>query len=194
MPDRDPHQHQGHPSDAAGEYRPFNDPKHPSWYTDASTPAAPSAPVAGQGTAASNPYADQPLSGPYGNGQAQYPINGQYPVRTNPPGQSGGYGVPAQPGLSAPYGRQVGTPFPTQRQGPPASGMAIAAMVLGIIGIVTGGILVIPQILAVVLGHLGLKDPRGKGFALAGLIMGYLVMGLWVLGLISLFSLAASFS
>lgn len=190
MSDPDPHQH-GQPSEASEEYRPFNDPKHPSWYSDAagSAPVPPAAPVApqrspGQEAAARNPYADQPLSGPYGNGQPQYPIHGQYPVIANqqrqpgnpyPASGPGGYGAPGAPGA-------------------PVNGMAIAAMVLGIIGVVTGGFLFVPQVLAIILGHLSLnKDRHSRGFAIAGLVMGYLVSGFWVLGIIGFIGLMATY-
>jgi hypothetical protein len=210
MPDRDPRQHPDHPSDAPDGYRPFNDPKHPSWYTDASAPTTPPTPDAGHAAAARNPYADQPLAGPYadqplagpyGNGQPQYPIHGGYPVLAQPPGRTGGWGHDgdasagtAQPGGPAPHGRQAGPPFPAPARGSSASGTAIASMVLGIVGLVTGGFLVIPQILAVILGHIGLKDPRGRGFAVAGLVMGYVVIGLWLLGVLSMVALTMSFS
>jgi len=64
---------------------------------------------------------------------------------------------------------------------PPAEpkGMSITALVLGILGFVSGGWLILPQILAVVFGHLGLKkEPSVKGMAIAGLIMGYLMVAI----------------
>ena len=68
--------------------------------------------------------------------------------------------------------------------------MAIAAMVLGIVGVVTGGFLFVPQILAIILGHLSLnKDRQSRGFAIAGLVMGYLISGFWVLGILGFIGL-----
>ncbi|MEO9246966.1 DUF4190 domain-containing protein [Citricoccus nitrophenolicus] len=182
MSDPDPRQH-GQPSEASDDYRPFHDPKHPSWYSDASAPAAtppvpPRSPS--QDAAARNPYAEQPLAGPYGDGQPQYPIHGQYPVIANQ------------------QQRQAGSPYPTARPGPgtgaglgaPVNGMAIAAMVLGIVGVVTGGFLLVPQVLAIILGHLSLnKDRQSRGFAIAGLVMGYLISGFWVLGILGFIGL-----
>lgn len=180
----DPHQH-GRPSESSDDYRPFNDPKHPSWYSDAAAPSAPQH-APGQDAAARNPYADQPLAGPYGNGQPQYPIQGQYPVVANGPRQPGN--PYPRPGAGA-YGADV-----HGAGGAPANGMAIAAMVLGIIGVVTGGFLLVPQVLAIILGHLSLnKDRQSRGFAIAGLVMGYLVSGFWVLGIIGFIGLVATY-
>jgi len=59
--------------------------------------------------------------------------------------------------------------------------MATAAMVLGIVGIASGCCSFgIPSILAVIFGHLGLSDTRndvksGRGQAIAGLVLGYVV-------------------
>lgn len=73
--------------------------------------------------------------------------------------------------------------------------MAIAAMVLGIVGIVTGGFLLVPQVLAIILGHLSMKQGgQSRGFAMAGLIMGYLVTGLWVLGIIGFMGLMFAYA
>ena len=61
------------------------------------------------------------------------------------------------------------------------SGLAIASMVLGIVWIYWIG-----SILAVIFGHIALsqakKDPtlRGKGMAVAGLVLGYVGIGLLV--------------
>ncbi len=68
-------------------------------------------------------------------------------------------------------------------QQPPASGLAVASMVLGIVGLVSGcctfGIF---SILAVILGHAGMAETRdgrksGRGMAQAGLVMGYVLVG-----------------
>ncbi|GLW34659.1 DUF4190 domain-containing protein [Actinoplanes regularis] len=62
----------------------------------------------------------------------------------------------------------------------PASGWAVAALVLGIVSVLGGFcLLAIPCIGAVVCGHVGLADTRpgtngGRSMAIAGLIMGYL--------------------
>jgi hypothetical protein len=197
---------QGQHSD---EYRPFDDPKHPSWYTDPSAPeghATPQQP--GGAPAARNPYADQPLAGPYSDGQPQYPIHGGYPVVANQPGQQGphrpgqnpydvnhgqgrGYGQPAPYGQGGMQpGRMAGTPYPGGQAR--SAGLGITAMVLGIAGVATFGFLFVPQVLAIVFGHISrAREPEGKGFATAGLIMGYLVTGLWTLLLVGFIAFGA---
>lgn len=76
----------------------------------------------------------------------------------------------AQPTTQQAYGQP-----PAQQQ---TDGFAIAALVTGILGM---------NIVAVVLGHLSLsrmkKDPNlgGRGMAIAGLVLGYVVLTFWVL-------------
>ena len=77
---------------------------------------------------------------------------------------------------------------------PPTSGLAIASMVCGILGLMT---CLLPGIAAVICGHMALKqmaDPSlrvgGRGMAVAGLITGYLsVTGL--VGILLVMVLAA---
>ncbi len=67
--------------------------------------------------------------------------------------------------------------------------MAIAALVLGILGLVLSfvpclGMYAMPlTILAIILGGLGMKKVQGKGMSIAGLVMGVigtLVAGWWI--------------
>jgi hypothetical protein len=126
--------------------------------------------------AASGPYgqqqpqAQQPYSQPQG-AAAQYgqPSYGQQPASP--------YGQPASPYAQPPYG-QSASPY-----GQPAyygmaaepKGLSIASMCCGIAVFVGFGFFVLPQIAAVILGHMALKkEPAGKGMAIAGLVMGYL--------------------
>ena len=94
---------------------------------------------------------------------------------SDPPPPPPQYGEPQQP-----YG---GMP-------PKTSGMAIASLVLGIVGVLTCGCMIL-AILAVVFGQLGKKDIRtsggaktGAGLAQAGFILGIvgIVLGVayWV--------------
>lgn len=97
-----------------------------------------------------------------------------------PPAAMPPYG--ASPSEASPYG----TPPPGVRPGgygmSEPKGLSITALVCGIVAIFTGGFLVIPQILAVVFGHLALKrEPSGKALALTGLIIGYVMVLLTVL-------------
>jgi hypothetical protein len=81
-----------------------------------------------------------------------------------------------------PYSPVVPAPLVVVQQ-PPSSGLAVASLVLGILGLTSGcctfGIF---SILAVIFGHAGLAETRdgrksGRGMAQAGLVMGYVVAG-----------------
>jgi hypothetical protein len=55
--------------------------------------------------------------------------------------------------------------------------LSIASLVIGIASFFGFGFFVIPQIVGVVLGHIGLKrEPTGRGLAIAGLIINYLAL------------------
>jgi Domain of unknown function (DUF4190) len=116
------------------------------------------------------PYAD-PQSGPGGYGQGGpgpggYGPGGYDPNAVGqvqpPPNYYQGYpgGYPYMPG----YGAQVGT-----------NGMAIAAMICGICGF----LYLIPAVLGIIFGFIGLSQAKrtgqkGRGMALAGIIVGFL--------------------
>jgi uncharacterized membrane protein len=93
---------------------------------------------------------------------------------------------------------------------PPSNGMAVTALVLGIVAIVFGiwipiplfGLFMmfvafLPAVLAVVFGHVGLrtsaKNGVGRGAAITGLILGYLVVALSI-GTTALWIIAAAAS
>ncbi|MCB5293319.1 DUF4190 domain-containing protein [Arthrobacter sp. SO3] len=109
---------------------------------------------------------------PYGTpyGAAPQPPFGQQP-----------YGAPPQ------YG-QPGSPFnaygqPSYYGVPPESkGLSIASLCCGIAAFVGLGIFLLPQLAAVILGHLALKrEPSGRGMAIAGLVLGYVGIALTIL-------------
>lgn len=87
---------------------------------------------------------------------------------------------PEQPQTPPPV--QPQTPPPVQMQTPPLqqadvpmkqSGLGIASFVLGIIGLLFCGLLMIPEVLAIVFGLVGIKDKNHKrGLAIAGTILG----------------------
>ncbi len=58
------------------------------------------------------------------------------------------------------------------------------------------GFFILPQIAAVILGHLALKrEPAGKGMAIAGLVMGYIGVALTLIfGIIFFIAIGASSS
>jgi hypothetical protein len=133
-----------------------------------------------------DPYGS-PQSDPYGqSGQSgqpgQYGQSGQY----GQPGQSGQYGPPSPP----PPGQQpyYGQPPPT---GPTTNTMAIISLVLSLAGILTG----ITAPVGAILGHVARKQIRergeqGEGLAMAGIIVGWIVTGLYVLTCCSIGGLA----
>jgi Domain of unknown function (DUF4190)/Domain of unknown function (DUF1707) len=70
----------------------------------------------------------------------------------------------------------------------PTSGLAIGALICGIAEIFTLGFAAVP---AVILGHLARQNikktgERGDGMAIAGLVLGYLGIGIWTLIIIAL--------
>ncbi|MDI2035133.1 DUF4190 domain-containing protein [Paenarthrobacter nitroguajacolicus] len=125
---------------------------------------------AGQNAYTPGDYSQQPPS-PYGQPPSPYQQQafGQQP-----------YGQP-----QSPYGQPAYYAMPTQPKG-----LSIASMVCGISIYVGFGFIILPQIAAVILGHLALKrEPAGKGMAIAGLVMGYL--GIAATVIIGIFFIAA---
>jgi hypothetical protein len=55
-------------------------------------------------------------------------------------------------------------------------GLSIASMVCGIASVLLGWFL-LPQVAAIVTGHLALRrEPSGKGMSITGLVLGYLCL------------------
>jgi len=80
-------------------------------------------------------------------------------------------------------------PYPPARS---TNGMAIAAMVLGIVWVYWIG-----SILAVIFGHVALNEIRrtkqgGEGMAIAGIVLGWIGVG--ILGIVLLFWITRGFS
>jgi hypothetical protein len=80
------------------------------------------------------------------------------------------------------------TPY-TAGVGLPTSGMAVAALVMGIVGLTL--LPLVGSILALIFGYMARNDIRqrpdevsGDGLALAGIVMGWIAIGLSVLGLL----------
>lgn len=116
----------------------------------------------------------------------------QYP----PPGYApqGGYEQPPAYDQSASaYGYQQPGVYPGYAPAAPrTSGMAIASLILSILGI---------SILGVIFGHLALNEIKksngmvaGQGLAMAGLIIGYIEIGLAVLACVFFFIIGAILS
>ncbi|HEU4666033.1 MAG TPA: DUF4190 domain-containing protein [Arthrobacter sp.] len=147
--------------------------------------AAPS----GGGTPPQPPYGQggygQSGFGQGGYGRNGYSEPGQYrtPYGNQPSPyaqQPGPYGQPAGPyGQTAYYGMQA-----------EPKTLSIASMVCGIASVIMGWIL-IPQVAAIITGHMALKrEPAGRGMSIAGLVLGYLCLlgygALWLLAIIGL--------
>ena len=113
-------------------------------------------------------------------GPAHPPVNGY-------PGQPYGQPVPP-PGVVPPYGQPYGYghPYALQRR---TNGLAIASMVLGILWLYWIG-----SILALVFGYIARKQVRergeaGGGTAIAGIVLGWVGVGL--LGLLLVVGIAS---
>lgn len=96
------------------------------------------------------------------------------------------------PGYPPPGFPPPGFPPPAYPAKAKANGLALTSMILGILGITVGLCLLffpVMPILAVVFGHIGLTQIRttgapGRGYAIAGLVTGYIGIALSILWLI----------
>lgn len=120
----------------------------------------------------------------YSGGNPQYQ-NQQY---QNPQFQNQQYQNQPLP----PYGQQYQQsqyPAPTYYQGGqgyvmPISGprgLSLASMIIGLTSLFLLGWMIAPQIVGIVLGHLGLKkeSPQGRAFSITGLVTNYLALVVW---------------
>lgn len=111
------------------------------------------------------------------------PPPGAEPPLNQPPGYAA---VPADPAGAPPPPGYVPFGTPPAGGGRRTNGLAVASLVLGIVGIVLC-FLFIPWILAIVFGAIAIKqcnaDPTytGKGLAIAGLVCGLVGMAIVVL-------------
>jgi hypothetical protein len=117
-------------------------------------------------------------------------------------GAGGGYGQPVSP-YSQQYGQQYGQQYNQQYSSPygqpsyygaapQPKGLSIASLCCGIAVYMGFGVFILPQLAAVILGHMALRrEPSGRGFAIAGLVMGYLGLALTVLAIVGLAILAS---
>ena len=65
---------------------------------------------------------------------------------------------------------------------PEPKGLSIASLCCGIAAFIGLGFFLLPQLAAVILGHMALKrEPSGKGMAIAGLVLGYVGIALALL-------------
>ncbi|MFS0733187.1 DUF4190 domain-containing protein [Microbacterium sp. 1P10UB] len=154
-------------------------------------------------------YGDQPTA-PYGDA---YPTPPQGPAGYGAPSSSapsyapptgpaygqGGYGQqPSGYPAAAPYGAAQGypaayTPYPTE---PKTNVLAIISLIASIVGFIW----IIPflgGLAGAIMGHISLgqikkNGEKGRGLALAGIIVGWVGVGLFVIGVIAFFGIIAA--
>ena len=146
-------------------------------------PTEPVMPQAAQPVQSQTPPPVQPQTPPPVQPQTPPPVQPQTPPPVQPQTPP-----PVQPQTPPPVQPQTPpvqpqTPPPVQMQTPPPvqqaeepkkhSGLSIASLVLGIVGLVSCGAFMVPEVLAIVFGLVGIKDKKHKrGMAIAGTILG----------------------
>ncbi|MCY1249235.1 hypothetical protein D9M72_627510 [compost metagenome] len=76
---------------------------------------------------------------------------------------------------------------------PEPKGLSIASLCCGIAVFLGLGLFILPQLAAVILGHLALlREPAGRGLAIGGLVLGYI--GLALTAIVLTFAVAAIFA
>lgn len=130
------------------------------------------------------PTGEQPQQpDPYGQQQpSQYVQPYVQPQQYTQPQQYYGQQYPQQY-QSQQYPAQQAYGYPAVPQ--PEQGMAIAALVCSLVGI----FFCLPSILGIIFGHIGYSKAKrgeagGQGMAQAGMIIGYVVCGLWLIPLL----------
>lgn len=142
-----------------------------------------------------DPPADAPQGAP-----ASAPAGAPSPYSSSPYGGSGGYGT------TSPYGAASSgytppaspTPQPPEQVPPgqqygqvqPTNGMAVAALVLGLVGLCAW---FIAPILAIIFGVIGrnqcrARNEKGEGMAVTGIVLGSVSLTLTVLGYLFMFT------
>lgn len=122
-----------------------------------------------------------PWSPPYGPDGHVPPMPASAPHLGQPAGYPGSYGRP--PG---PYADAYGQPNYYGVAAAPKV-LSIASLCCGIAAFLGFGFFLLPQLAAVVLGHLALsREPAGRGMAIAGLVLGYVAIAITVLVVVTL--------
>jgi hypothetical protein len=133
-----------------------------------------------------------------GGSQYQQPTE-QYAQPGSPYGPPNTYGQPNPYGQPSPYGQPNPYGQPAYYGMPPAEpkGLSITSMICGISSVLLGWFL-IPQIVAIITGHLALsREPSGKGMSITGLVLGYLCLlgygAFWLFLIIGLTAYSSSY-
>lgn len=132
------------------------------------------------------PYGEQPFQQPYGQqpyGEQPYQ-QPQQPYGQQPYQQP--YGEQVQQPYAQPYGQypqSYAQPYAVPAR--PTNAMAIVSLVSSLVGLFI--VPIIGSIVAVITGPMGRRQIRetgenGDGMALAGIIVGWAGLGLWILG------------
>ncbi|MCL2598553.1 MAG: DUF4190 domain-containing protein [Firmicutes bacterium] len=106
---------------------------------------------------------------------------GEMPVQNNVPMPMG---VPEQGAWQQQGYPQAGCQQPYGSAPKQSNGVAIASFVLGLCGWILWWVCFIPAILAIVFGAQGLKKQTHKGLAVAGLVLGCVMLGIYLLVLL----------
>ena len=164
-------------------------PPQPQDPNPAAEAVSPPPPVAAHPAAAPPPYA--PGSPPAGYATPGYPPAS--PGIAPPPGQ--GYGAPVAPGAApGPYAAPPGYASPAgyapaygyagYAPAPRTNGLAVTAMVSSLVGVALSwtAVLALGVVVGVITGHIALRQiartgERGRGMALAGVIIGWISIG-----------------
>ncbi|WP_345385057.1 hypothetical protein [Arthrobacter cryoconiti] len=125
-------------------------------------------------------YGQEQQAPQYGQQPQTQPQYGQSPYGKVPYGQNP-YGAPQggqfqQPQFAAPTYYQGGPGYVDATSGP--RGLSLASMIIGLTSLFVAGWFIIPQIVGIVLGHMGVakESPQGKPFSITGLITNYLAL------------------
>ncbi|MFG6445773.1 DUF4190 domain-containing protein [Microbacterium sp. P07] len=126
--------------------------------------------------------ASPPTPGYPGAEQPPYATPAYTPSAYNPGGDQAPYGSPAYPQQPQQYGYAGGYGYP-----PKTNALAIIALISGIAAFVV--LPFIASIVAVITGHMSLKQIKtsgegGRGMALTGTILGWVGIGLAVIGIV----------
>jgi len=104
---------------------------------------------------------------------------------------SGGWMAPDERGpVERPWRPPPPPPRPFVRSGPP--GIAVASLVIGLIGVMLGLLCAapVPGIIAIILGIIALRqmktapNPTGRGLAIAGIVMGGVNLAFFLFGIL----------